>query len=162
MLTSFTGEIASLEFLLLTDGEIALTHEEDENTEYPRTWPLPYNAYNEDLSLGFVFSGKQYTAYISSEEQIESYARALAQYLATALLSGNFTYEVSGQVQSSPYAVFEIALAPSASADIKSTLNNALTGNAFYRELQKQNLYSTIFISGYDMKIIVSKTIEID
>ncbi len=161
-LMSFSGETASHEYFLLTDGQISLTHEEDENTAYPKTSPLPYNAYNESEDLGFVVSGKRYSAYLSSEEQISEYATALAQYLASAFTGNDFTFSIGEREETSQFAVFEVALAPSASAKIKQAINNTLTGNPFYKALNKQNLYSAIFLSGYNMKVIVSKTVEIE
>lgn len=148
-------ELASHFYFLKTDGEMS-THIEDADTAYPKTSPIPYNAYAElDYSVG---EGKL-RSYAYSTESLTEYAQTLAQLAAETLgETGYNTFSVTGEQIKSPYFAFEIYLADSNYDALKAVLGKSKSeGNPIPAALEQKGLSYNMFLNGNRVIIVASK-----
>ncbi len=141
-------ETGSHAYFLLTDAQIASTHEENASAGYPATTELPFNYYENSVSAA--------SQYISDVDSVSECCAAIADYLAGVISTSTKTisFSVGGYTSSSYFALAEIKLPVNERNAISEKLR---ASDGIKRYLSAKNLNSTVFFSG-DMIYVVASS----
>lgn len=159
VVTSKSYESASHMYFMLTDGEIADTHVEDADTDYPSTTPMPYDWYAESAQSSLAPDLK---GLVHEGTDLRTYAASLAVLASASLASGQRTFTTQGGTTTSSYFDFEIKIADSAADTLKPVLSSTdVTQNPIATALAAKGLYYNIVSRDDYVFVIVSKTVRL-
>lgn len=152
-------ESASHLYFMLTDGEIADTHVEDADTDYPSTTPIPYDWYAECAQSSLAPDLK---GLVHEGTDLRTYAASIAVLAGASLASGQRTFTTQGGTTTSDYIDFEIKIADSAADALKPVLSSTdAAKNPIAAALVAKGLYYNIVSRDDYVFVIVSKTVRL-
>lgn len=139
-------ETGSHAYFLLTDAQVASTHEENASANYPATTELPFNYYENSDSGASI--------YASDIDSVDAYCDAIADYLAKVISTSTkkISFSVGDYTSSSYFALAEIRLPVNERNAISEKLR---ASGGIKRYLSAKNLNSAVFYSG-DMIYVVA------
>lgn len=148
-----SSELASHKYFLLTDEELP-SHQESEDTVYPKTSAIPYN-FNAELT--YEVGEAEIRTYLYSTDGLTNYAKQVANLAQAEIGSGTREYYVNGTLTISNTFAFEIYLAPQAQASVSALIGKSTASNPIVTALSAKGMKVNVFNDENLIIVVASK-----